>query len=313
MKNNSPFTDDKKNSVGALGESELIKRIKLWLGNTSPKAPHGIGDDCAVLPSSPKKQLITVDPIIYGRHFDDSVTAEQAGSKLLKRNISDIAAMGGKPTYCVISLCLDSGVKLDWLKHFYLGIKKTAKAYSISVVGGDISEMDRACIATLTLLGTQVTQRVLTRNSAKTDDLIYVTGKLGLSLSRGHHYSFKPRLNEALWLAQQPCVNALMDLSDGIAKDINCLVPAHAVACIFPDKLPLNIKASVKNALCDGEDYELLFTVKSKTQRNSFEAEWKKSFPEVKLSLIGFMSPQKKRPKEAINLEDFFGYEHLTQ
>jgi thiamine-monophosphate kinase len=313
MKTNIPFTSDTKKSISALGEIALIEQIKIWLGKTNPRSPFGIGDDCAVLPASKTSQLVTVDPIIYGRHFDQSVTAEQAGSKLLKRNISDIAAMGGKPTYCVISLSLDSHVKLSWLKSFYNGLRKTAEKYSILIVGGDIAETKGACSATLTLLGKTASKRFITRHSAKPNDFIFVTGKLGLSLQSGHHYSFTPRLNEALWISKQTAVNSLMDLSDGLAKDINCLVPKKAVACIYSDKLPLRSKASIKEALCDGEDYELLFTVSNKTNPEHFKSQWKKKFPNVELSLIGHMCPQGKRPSSALNLSAFQGYEHLSK
>lgn len=97
MRRLSPFTRHPRESVAALGEVRLIAAIRGWLGDTSPRSPFGIGDDCAVLPSAPGAGLVTVDPVIHGRHFDDSVPPEAVGAKLLKRNLSDIAAMGGRP------------------------------------------------------------------------------------------------------------------------------------------------------------------------------------------------------------------------
>ncbi|HEY9250120.1 MAG TPA: AIR synthase related protein, partial [Rariglobus sp.] len=90
-----PFTDNAADSVTALGESRLIAAIRRWLGNASPPSPFGIGDDCAVLPASRHPQLVTVDPVVYGEHFDDSIPPRAAAAKLLKRNLSDLAAMGG--------------------------------------------------------------------------------------------------------------------------------------------------------------------------------------------------------------------------
>jgi len=92
-----PFTDNPARSIAALGEEKLIAAIRRWLGAASPRAPFGIGDDCAVVPAGRTAQLLTVDPVIYGEHFDDRVPARAAGEKLLKRNLSDIAAMGGRP------------------------------------------------------------------------------------------------------------------------------------------------------------------------------------------------------------------------
>ena len=105
-----PFTRHLPDSVSALGEAKLIAAIRRWLGDVSPRAPFGIGDDCAVLPASRGRQLITVDPVIYGRHFDDTVPPRAVGEKLLKRNLSDIAAMGGRPVAAVLGITLDGRV-----------------------------------------------------------------------------------------------------------------------------------------------------------------------------------------------------------
>src|SRR4051812_4916528 len=102
----SPFTKRAAEKVSALGEEQLIAAIRRWLGRASPPAPHGIGDDCAILPPSKNQQVITVDPVIYKRHFDDSIPAAAVGAKLLKRNLSDLAAMGARPTAAVVALTL---------------------------------------------------------------------------------------------------------------------------------------------------------------------------------------------------------------
>ena len=99
-----PFATTAADSVSALGEEKLIAAIRRWLGSASPRAPFGIGDDCAVLPASRHRQLITVDPVIYPRHFNDAVPPSAVGAKLLKRNLSDLAAMGGRPTAAVLAL-----------------------------------------------------------------------------------------------------------------------------------------------------------------------------------------------------------------
>src|SRR4051812_24470029 len=120
-----PFTSRSRDSVAALGEEKLIAAIRRWLGSASPATPHGIGDDCAVLPSSKFPQLLTVDPVIFGRHFDATNHPADVAAKLLKRNLSDIAAMGGRPTAAVIALALDRKTSRRWLEAFYRGLART--------------------------------------------------------------------------------------------------------------------------------------------------------------------------------------------
>src|SRR6185369_14071727 len=148
-----PFAAHAAESVSSLGEERLIAAIRRWLGATSPRAPFGIGDDCAVLPASRGRQLITVDPVIYPRHFDDHVPPRQVGAKLLKRNLSDLAAMGGRPTAAVLALTLGPKVRINWLEEFYRGLAACARQYRVAIVGGDIAQADGALAASLTLLG----------------------------------------------------------------------------------------------------------------------------------------------------------------
>src|SRR3954471_10874438 len=117
-----PFTKRSDESVSAWGEEKLIMAIRRWLGAVSPRSPFGIGDDCAVLAAARRPQLITVDPVVYGRHFDDRVAPRGVGAKLLKRNLSDIAAMGGRPTAAVLALTLDARISRTWLEKFYRGL-----------------------------------------------------------------------------------------------------------------------------------------------------------------------------------------------
>ena len=148
-----PFTPRQRDSVAALGETRLIESIRRWLGNVSPPPPFGIGDDCAVLPASRRRQLVTTDPVIFGRHFDDSVPPCAVGAKLLKRNLSDLAAMGARPTAAVVSLALDPRVSTRWLEQFHRGLAAVARRFSVAVVGGDVAQSDGFLGAFLTLFG----------------------------------------------------------------------------------------------------------------------------------------------------------------
>ncbi len=312
-----PFTANPTESVSSLGELCLIAGIRRWLGTASPPSPLGIGDDCAVLPPSRHPQLVTVDPVVYGEHFDDSIPPRAVAAKLLKRNLSDIAAMGGRPRAAVIALALDAKVSTRWLEQFYRGLAATARTYGVPIAGGDITRQQGGLAATLTLIGEAHGPRVLTRHGAKTGDWIYVTGTLGGSIL-GHHHRFTPRLAEGAWLAGRPEVRSLMDLSDGLAKDLHALTPTGATASLSAQAIPISAAArslakrdgrsALAHAISDGEDFELLFTVAARGDRTKLEAAWRKKFS-TRLTCIGRFT---RTPEpDALNLHEFHGYEHL--
>lgn len=288
-----PITDSQKN-VAAIGEVKLIQLIGEWLGSATPAAPAGMGDDCALLPAVGLPQLVTTDALSYGQHFDQSVSPQQAGSKLIKRNLSDIAAMGGTPQQAVLALLCGPDLSIDWLQAFFEGVRADCIEYSIQLVGGDVSTLTAGQFsAVLSLLGTAESHR--RRDTAQAGDYIYVTGELGGSILN-KHWSFTPRMQEGRWLAQQSQCSAMMDLTDGLAKDLAALIPAHCSATIELDRIPISEdalncarksgQAAMQHAWCDGEDYELLFTVKE-NRTAELELAWAQQFPQLKLTRIG--------------------------
>jgi thiamine-monophosphate kinase len=306
-----PFTQNARDSVSALGEEKLIACIRRWLGSASPRAPFGIGDDCAVLPAARGRQLITVDPVIYGRHFDDTVPPRAAGAKLLKRNLSDLAAMGGRPTAAVLSLILDAKVSAAWLEQFYRGLAACARRYRVPIVGGDVAQADGMVAASLTLLGRPAGPRIVTRTGARAGDWIYATGVLGGSRHSGHHHAFSPRIAEGAWLARQSAVRAMMDLSDGLAKDLHALTPRRTKPALDAAAIPRRAGVTLAAALGEGEDYELVFALARRTDRAVFGRAWRKAFPRTRLTCIGRFVPAAAWPADALNSDDYRGYEHL--
>ena len=315
------FTSHRAESVAALGERKLIVELRRWLGRASPAAPFGIGDDCAVVPSSGQQMLITTDPVIYGRHFDESVPARAVGAKLLKRNLSDIAAMGGRPVAAVVSLALAADTNVGWLREFYLGLAAAARRFKVPIVGGDITQGPAGFFgAFLTLHGEAAGPRVVARGGALPGDRIYVTGTLGGSLL-GHHYRFTPRLAEGAWFARRSEVCAMMDVSDGLAKDLGSLTPAGLAPAICESAVPISAAARkcaaqtkqtpLFHALGDGEDYELLVIVCYRADQKKFEAAWEKRFPRLRLTQIGVFAKKDAMPAGAVRLLDLSGYEHL--
>lgn len=315
----TPFTSSRAESVAAQGERKLIAGICRWLGRASPASPFGIGDDCAVIPPTRHRQLVTTDPVIWGQHFDGTVSARAVGAKLLKRNLSDIAAMGGRPVAAVVSLALAPQTSIRWLQQFYRGLAACALRHDVRIVGGDITQGPAGFFgAFLTLHGESAGRRVVTRSGARAGDSIFVTGALGGSLL-GHHHSFMPRLAEGAWLAGRPEVRAMMDVSDGLAKDLGSLTPGGLAPALDARAVPVSAAARrrarttgetpLAHALGDGEDYELLIVVRTGAEK--FERDWRKRFPQLKLSRLGRFVRKNQLPAGALRLADYHGYEHL--
>ncbi|HVW21715.1 MAG TPA: thiamine-phosphate kinase [Opitutaceae bacterium] len=306
----SAFASRRAGSVASLGEERLIAAIARWLGPAALPSPAGIGDDCAVLPPARGRRLLTVDPVVYGRHFDRRTRPAAVGAKLLKRNLSDIAAMGGRPEAAVVSLLLDPRVSLAWLGAFHRGLAACARKHGVRIVGGDIAEARGVLAASLTLVGS-AGPRILARRGARRGDAIYVTGVLGGSLASGHHHAFTPRLAEGSWLAGRPEVRAMMDVSDGLAKDLRALTPRGARAALEAAALPRRAGASLRAALGEGEDYELLFALEARADAAAFEAAWRRRFRRTRLTRIGRFVAPGRLPAGSLRLDDYHGFEHL--
>ena len=295
----NPFAQSRQDRVGSLGETVLIKRISEWLGAASPDTPAGIGDDCSAvhLPSDKSYLLTTTDPVIYQRHFDGQLKPEQVAIKLLNRNISDIASMGGTPRHATLSLALPNHLSIDWLRRFYIGLSQEAYKLNIQVNGGDVTPTEDFLGAFMTLVG-YGNERILERKGASVDALVFVTGSLGGSRLK-KHFNFEPRLPEGQWLATQVGVSSCMDLSDGIGKDCAAILLDHCNAIIDASRIPvsedahalsqLSGRSPLDHAINDGEDYELLFTLEPDQDYDTFVGDWKTRF-KTSITQIGIIS-----------------------
>jgi thiamine-monophosphate kinase len=176
----------------------------------------------------------------------------------MARNLSDIAAMGGTPRWAVVSLGLRPRTPVRYVQQLYAGLTAIAGKFGCRIGGGDTARVRGEQFIVVTLVGHA--DRPILRSGARVGDAVFVTGKLGGSFKSGKHLTFTPRIREARWLTKHFRIHAMLDISDGLASDLQRLVESSRVGFdICSKKIPVN--GSLRAALTDGEDFELLFTV----------------------------------------------------
>ena len=236
----------------------------------------GIGDDCAIYRprGSAEDLLFTTDLFIEGTHFERQThKPHDAGRKALARSLSDIAAMGGAPRFCLVSLSVAAWTRSSWISGFFDGLLELATATGTVLVGGDLAHGDQlAC--DVAVCGAVPRGTALRRDGARIGDEIFVSGRLGgsalgLATRRGRAWKRylrpEPRLELGRFLRRWLHATAAMDLSDGLSLDLRrlCLESEAAAEISDPPRFP---GASAEFALNGGEDYELLFTVRPDTK-----------------------------------------------
>lgn len=247
--------------VKDIGEFGLIERIAKNV-RVDSSVIKGIGDDAAVIAYTKEKYLlVTIDSLIEDVHFEiKKATPFQIGWKALACNISDIAAMGGIPTYAVVSLSLPPCLSVGFVDCLYRGIEAVAHTFKVNIVGGDTDRSKKVAI-TICLLGEVERRNLTTRGGAKVGDIIFVTGQLG-GARYGRHLRFIPRVEEARFLVRKYSLSAMIDISDGLASDLNQITRSSSVgAVIYEALIPVSRRALLRDALFYGEDFELLFTL----------------------------------------------------
>ncbi len=267
--------------ISQLGEFGLIDALKHF-APVSKAVIKGIGDDAAVLPYSKSQYLLfTTDMLAEGTHFTRRMPPHGIGHKALACNISDIAAMGGWPTFAVVSIGVPKNLPVGFIKDVYKGIQRTGHAFNVSIVGGDTIKTDKIVI-NVALLGLVERNNLTTRDGARAGDWVFVTGPLGGSLKSGRHMNFLPRLAQARFLVENFKPHAMMDISDGLSGDLNHILKASKVGVRLDlASIPRHKGVSLSQALNDGEDFELVFTLGSKKARSLMDWQAKKnlSFP----------------------------------
>mgnify|MGYP001593925673 FL=1 len=274
-------------------EKRLIEIIRRAAAR-GPGVRVGIGDDCAVLePSAGRPLLATTDLLIEDVHFRRR-WAEPAdlGWKSLAVNLSDIAAMGGRPRWALVALACPEDTSVEEAEAFFEGALGLASEHEVAVVGGDTTASPRGWIVNVTLLG-EATRAPVLRSTARPGDVIAVTGSLGRSAAglallelgatpvgvsadtladlTAAHLRPRPRVGEGRWLAAAGGVTAMIDLSDGLATDLGHIAEESGVgARVGLERVPVHAgmravasslgREALAWATGGGEDYELLLT-----------------------------------------------------
>lgn len=290
--------------INEIGEFGLIGRIAAGFRGLVPTGWEGIGDDCAVIPRGEGSSLlVTTDLLVERVHFlRDRISAYELGAKSLAVNLSDVAAMGGRPAATFLSIGLPPETGVEWCDAFFEGYR----SFGVPLLGGDTTSSPEGIVVNITVLGVAKNECVKRRSAARPGDRIAVTGTLGDSaaglraildhlpatpdtdeLVKRHHQP-RPHLKEGEWLGRQGGVHAMMDVSDGVASDLLHILRASTVgAAIDLHRLPLSpllSRAAARYgwdarelALTGGEDYVLLLTVapeEAEELQHRFEAEF---------------------------------------
>lgn len=330
-----------------VGEFGLIERVKKKVPPYPTNVIKGIGDDGAISSLSAGLSLVsTVDLLVEGIHFDLSFTsAFLLGRKVLAVNLSDLAAMGAKPLFALISLALPGHLKVEFVDEFISGFLEIAQENKVALIGGDTSSSIDRLFVSVTLLGEGAKEKLLCRQGAQVGDDLYVTGTLGdaleglkilqkkkdsLSPAEAYlverHLNPSPRLKEGAILAEKNLARAMIDISDGLLSDLEHICTESKVgATIQVEKIPLSAplrqickerdEPAWKSGLRGGEDYELLFTAppEKAVQIEKLGREW-----QCGITRLGKIEPAGhgvvvKDAQGPIDVSQLKGYDHFLR
>lgn len=274
-------------------EADIIRKIQQTVArnNAAGRVVLSIGDDAAAFRPRPNRLiLVSCDALVEGIHFNLAYSSpEDVGWKALAVNLSDIAAMGGKPLYATTSIALPKNLAAGFVVAMYRGLAKLARQHGVIVVGGDTCASTQHLFIDVTIVGEVESKKMLTRKGARPGDLLFVTGELGgaalglerLSRQQGtrrsalvrRHLRPQPRCSAGRFIADSRLASAMIDTSDGLSTDLHHLCEqSGAGAEVQAENIPLPVVAAGRRqartarrlldyALNGGEDYELLFTV----------------------------------------------------
>jgi thiamine-monophosphate kinase len=273
------------------GEFDLIAKYFAPLAAGMPGA-LGLGDDAAIIVPEPGREIVTtVDALTEGVHFLPGDPPGDVARKMLRCNLSDLAAMGARPIGYVMTTALTDRIDEAWIEAFTAGLAADQRAFGIGLLGGDTTSTPGLLSLTVTAFGDVPAGKALRRNGARAGDLVMVSGTigdgaLGLLALRGElpklaatdraalaaRYRLpQPRLKLGMALLERDLVTAALDVSDGLVADLGHICEqSHLSATIYSEWLPLSDAARravaadpdmLATCLTGGDDYELVFTI----------------------------------------------------
>lgn len=293
---------ENRTELSKLGEFGLIDHIKSKFSISNANTIKGIGDDAAIIEAGEESLLVSADMLLEGVHFNLSyMPLQHLGYKAVAVNVSDIAAMYGRPEQIVISIAISNRFSLEAVDALFEGIHTACQNYKVDLVGGDTSSSVSGLVISITVLGRVSRNEIVQRSGAKVNDIICVTGDLGAAymglqvLERekevflsnpdmqpdlekyeylvGRQLRPDARMDIVHELRERKCVpTSMIDISDGLASELFHLGKQSGVGVkIFEDKVPIDHDTfetaiefkldPITCALHGGEDYELLFTI----------------------------------------------------
>lgn len=333
--------------VSDIGEKELIKRILKKSNKNTTKSSFfddnsikSLKDDAALINFQDQYLVATSDMLFKSTHFPGEMTFKQIGKKIVTVNVSDLAAMGAKPLGIIVSVGLPKDMLLDDFDSMVDGIFEGCHEYGMILIGGDTNESNELTING-TCLGIVSKENVLMKDGAKPGDIVAVTGPLGLAAA-GFEVLFndldiesdikeklldsalnpEAKVKLGILLAETGSVTSATDITDGLASEIGEIVDASSCGIgitLFEDLLPIPdsvleiSKKTNKNplelALCYGEDFEILLTLKKDVFKEIKEKFHLHKIGEV-TSSGKMIIVNKKGLKSPLEPQ---GYEHLTK
>jgi len=282
-------------TVSELGEFKLIERLRAACPEGSaPEVLLGIGDDTAAIRLDDRHALLaTCDIQVQDVHFRlDMISPEHLGRRAMAVNISDIAAMGGQPTYALVSMALPPDLPVATFDAIFAGMRAQMAEYSAGIIGGNLARTTGKLVIDVFMMGRVAVAQMMTRRGAQPGDDIYLTGEpgrssAGLAILNRYGAAFPeefadvvqahrlpiPRVREGMGIAQSGAATAMIDISDGIAGDLAHICHESNVGAeLYQEKIPCTqvIRAAASAVaenpwhyiLFGGEDYELLFTAR---------------------------------------------------
>jgi thiamine-monophosphate kinase len=238
-----------------MNELAVIERLRRMAGKSRGMV-LGIGDDCAIYrPKAGEDLIFTTDQLIEGVHFVAGLKPADIGERALARSLSDIAAMGGQPRFCLVSLAVSARETDQWVEKFFRGLLKLARRTGTALAGGDMARSEQIHCDVM-VCGSVPFEYALRRDGACVGDSLWVSGRLGKAWDR----RIEPRLTLGQVLLRR--ATACIDISDGFALDLHRMCVASGVAAEV-DRVPVAKGATVERALHGGDDYELLFSLPS--------------------------------------------------